>query len=324
MKLSGGAALRDRPFMPGCARGSFHGKSNWELAPLGGVRAILIGGLSSVLLWMVMGMHRVLDPVPFLYLAEYLTKTPECYLATDDQQDLLKICVNLQVEHVSGDGPHIVENKNPLYLPQSRHDRRRVRLRAERFARAVDWAFASDWPLTVAMTINWTALRYAGEHNWGHALGMADWGREKYTRKELARCRPKVNGVQIPFVAIWGREVGARLGLHTHYALFWPSKDILLLVHLLVRITGSSAAFIRPPYAGGEVSRSTCYGWQIKMISALDQRTAAHGWVDYIANQAVQSNSQKRIAGNAFGMSKALSERGILRWGFSAEALLKS
>ena len=46
--------------------------------------------------------------------------------------------------------------------------------------------------------------------------------------------------------------------------------------------------------------------------------------VDYIGNQAVQSNSQKRIAGNAFGMSKALSERGILRWGFSAEALLKS
>jgi len=89
-----------------------------------------------------------------------------------------------------------------------------------RFREAVVFAYAMDWPLNIGITITWAALETAGERNEGHCLGRGDWDREKYTRDELARlCRSE----GLPFVALWGRDVGADMGSHVHLSIFWPS-----------------------------------------------------------------------------------------------------
>ena len=68
-----------------------------------------------------------------------------------------------------------------------------------RFREAVAFAYAMDWPLNIGFTITWTALETAGERNEGHCLGRSEWGREKYTRDELARlCRSE----GLPFVCL--------------------------------------------------------------------------------------------------------------------------
>jgi len=305
--LNAGVGLRGQQSIIGCARDNSHDKSIWASVPLGGLRVILNNGSSSAPQRKVIAMSK--HPVDQLSVCdcEYLIKTPECYLATGDLKRDRKTPFNLKAANKLEGKRHIVGNNRPNYPAQTRHDTRQARLRATRFAKAVEAAFNNDWPLTVAMTINWTALRLAGEHNEGHALGMADWVRDKYTRRELARCRPTVNSEQIPFVAIWARAIGPRLGLHTHYALFWPSANIIELSNLVARITGSSAAFNRAPYTYDEVSRSICHGWQIKMTNASDQKQAAIGWVGYLADQRSSHDSKTLLEGNKFGISKQLS-----------------
>ena len=121
------------------------------------------------------------------------------------------------------------------------------RERLMRFREAVAFAYAMDWPLNISLTITWAALEAAGEHNEGHCLGRSEWGREKYTRDELARlCR----SAGLPFVALWGRDVGADMGAHVHLSIFWPSYKLAQLVAVIERISGSSADFVLKPYAG--------------------------------------------------------------------------
>lgn len=133
-----------------------------------------------------------------------------------------------------------------------------------RFREAVAFAYAMDWPLNIGITITWTALETAGEHNEGHCLGRGEWGREKYARDELARlCRSE----GLPFVALWGRDVGADMGSHVHLSMFWPSRKLAQLVTVIERISGSSADFVLRPYAADVVARSVCGGWQVNMNS---------------------------------------------------------
>lgn len=114
-----------------------------------------------------------------------------------------------------------------------------------RFREAVAFAYAMDWPLNIGITITWAALLTTGEHNEGHCLGRGEWDREKYTRDELARlCRSE----GLPFVALWGRDVGAEMGSHIHLSMFWPSAKLAKLVTVIDRISGSCAEFVNPPY----------------------------------------------------------------------------
>ena len=95
-----------------------------------------------------------------------------------------------------------------------------------RFREAVAFAYAMDWPLNIGLTITWAALAAVGEHNEGHCLGRGEWDREKYARDELARlCRSE----GLPFVALWGRDVGADMGSHVHLSMFWPSRKLAQL-----------------------------------------------------------------------------------------------
>jgi len=119
-----------------------------------------------------------------------------------------------------------------------RYERRKERGRFTRFRGAVTFAYAMDWPLNIGITITWTAFQTAGEHNEGHCLGRSEQDREKYTRDELGRlCRSE----GLPFVALWGRDVGAYMGSHVHISMFWPSRKLPQLVAVIERISGSSA-----------------------------------------------------------------------------------
>ena len=121
-----------------------------------------------------------------------------------------------------------------------------------RFREAVAFAYAMDWPLNIGITITWAALETAGERNEGHCLGRGEWDREKYTRDELARlCRSE----GLPFVALWGRDVGADMGSHVHLSIFWPSYKLAQLVAVIERISGSSADFVLKPYTADVVAR---------------------------------------------------------------------
>lgn len=189
--------------------------------------------------------------------------------------------------------------------PPSRHERRVARDRQTRFRDAVLFAYAMDWPLNIGLTITWAALQTAGERNEGHCLGRGEWAREKYTRDELARlCRSE----GLPFVALWGRDVGADMGSHVHLSMFWPSYKLDRLVAVIERISGSSADFVLKPYAADTVARSICGGWQINMNAREDDKQSALEWAEYIAAQHAKHHAPPKIRGKAFGVSEAIGK----------------
>jgi hypothetical protein len=169
----------------------------------------------------------------------------------------------------------------------------------------VGFAYEMDWPMNTAITVSWDALVQAGEKNDGHCLGRGAWDREVYFRNELARlCRSE----GLPFVAVWGRDIGRDIGSHTHLLIFWPSRHLTRLVTLIERITGSSADFVRPPYSADVVGRSVCGGWQINMNVSKDDRASALRCADYIARQHEKHPAPPILEGQAFGVSQAIGK----------------
>ena len=174
-----------------------------------------------------------------------------------------------------------------------------------RFREAVSFAYDMDWPLNFGITFTWTALQSAGEHNEGHCLGRDEWDREKYTRNELARlCRSR----GLPFAALWGRDVGAKLGSHNHTSLFWPHYKLAQLVAVVERVSGSSADFVLEPYTADVVARSVCGGWQININNRRDGKQGALDWAEYIASQHTKHSAMPAITGKAFGISQAIGK----------------
>lgn len=172
-----------------------------------------------------------------------------------------------------------------------------------RFRDAVAFAYEMHWPLNIGLTITWTALKTAGEHNEGHCLGRDERDREKYTREELARlCRSE----ELPFVALWGRDVGTDKGSHVHLSMFWPSYKLSKLVAVIERISGSSADFVLKPYSKDVVARSVCGGWQINMNTR--DKDGAFEWAEYIAAQHAKHPTTPEIKGKAFGISEAINK----------------
>lgn len=172
-----------------------------------------------------------------------------------------------------------------------------------RFLEAVAFAYAMDSPLNIALTVSWDALLRAGEHNEGHCLGRGEWDRERYMRDELARlCRSE----GLPFVALWGRDVGADMGSHVHLSMFWPSYKLAQLVAVIERVSGSKADFVLKPYTADTVARSVCGGWQINMNNREDDKAGATEWAEYIAAQHDKHPVPPEIKGKAFGISQAI------------------
>lgn len=208
--------------------------------------------------------------------------------------------VTAKPERIAEGGPVKARQRAP-----SRHERRVERDRLARFRDAALFAYAMDWPLNVGLTITWTALQVAGERNEGHCLGRGEWAREKYTRNELARlCRSE----GLPFVALWGRDVGADMGSHVHLSMFWPSYKLDRLIAVIERISGSSADFVRKRCAAGVVARSVCGGWQINMNTREDDKQGALEWAEYIASQHAKHPAPPKIRGKAFGISEAIGK----------------
>ncbi len=159
--------------------------------------------------------------------------------------------------------------------------------------------------MNLGLTISWDALRAAGDRNEGHCLGRGAASREKYTRDELARlCRSD----GLPFVALWGRDVGTNMGSHVHLSMFWPSYNLAKLVVVIERISGSSADFVLKPYTADIVARSVCGGWQININNRSNDKVSALKWAEYIAAQHAKHPSPPEIAGKAFGISHAIGK----------------
>jgi len=174
-----------------------------------------------------------------------------------------------------------------------------------RFREGVAFAYAMDWPLNIGITITWTALQAAGERNEGHCLGRGEWEREQYVRDELSRlCRSE----DLPFVALWGRDVGADMGAHVHLSMFWPSYKLAQLVTMIERVSGSNADFMLKPYTADVVARSVCGGWQINMNNRKDGKESALEWAEYIAAQHAKHPAPPAIRGKAFGVSQAIGK----------------
>jgi hypothetical protein len=187
----------------------------------------------------------------------------------------------------------------------TRYDRRTERDRVARFSDAVAFAYAMDWPLNIAITITWDALITAGDKNEGHCLGRGEWGREKYTRDELARlCRSQ----GLRFAALWGRDVGQAMGSHVHLSMFWPPYLLAQLVAVIERVSGSPAAFVLGPYSRKIVARSVCGGWQIDMNIRGQDQQGALDFAEYIATQHAKHPAPPDIKGKAFGISQAIGK----------------
>lgn len=234
-------------------------------------------------------------------LATFPTKTPEFNLATGISRNFVETpFIQRTPKTAARPAPVVAKITSRL----SRHTRRNGRERRVRFCEAVAFAYAMDWPLNIGLTITWTALKAAGERNEGHCLGRGEWEREQYTRNELSRlCRSE----DLPFVALWGRDVGADMGSHVHLSMFWPSYKLDRLVAMLERVSGSSADLVLKPYTADVVARSVCGGWQIDMNNRRDDKQSALEWADYIASQHEKHSAQPDITGKAFGISQAIS-----------------
>ena len=234
----------------------------------------------------------------------FLTETADHLSETQVPTALTDYPYIIKANQAHDTATHIVGKNSTIQRHDERYMRRRVKYHQERFRQAVEHAYANEWPINVALTITWSALINAGELNEGNCLWMAEWERDKYLRKELARCRPRK--ADIPFVAIWGRDVGSYLGEHVHLGLFWPSYTLNKLVELLTRISGSSAQFINQPYAADIFAKSVCGGWQINLMRGNNIEAAALGWAEYIALQPLKHNNHVGLEGNIFGISRSI------------------
>lgn len=219
-------------------------------------------------------------------------------------------------------GHHSITFTRPPTTPKApqpcRYERRKERKRLVKFQEAVAFAYAMDWPLNIGITITWAALLEAGEHKEGHCLTRDEWDREHYAREELARlCRSE----GLPFVALWGRDVGKDMGLHVHMSMFWPSRKLAQLVAVIERISGSTAAFVLAPYAADTVSKSVCGGWKITMNCRNDDKASALEWAGYIAEQHAKHPAPPEIKGKAFGISQIIGKAAQERARGSLEAL---
>lgn len=185
----------------------------------------------------------------------------------------------------------------------SRYDRRTARRRRAELMAASDFATRIDRPLTVMITVSWDCLLHAGEHNEGHCLWRGAWDRDRYVRTELARlCR--THG--LPFVAVWGRDIGHHMGLHMHLGLYWPSHKLAQLVALMERITGSSMQSARSDLRASPMMRSVCRGWQIDRNMDPILVHGARGMAEYIAGQHDKHPTPPPIKGKPFGVSEAI------------------
>ena len=197
-------------------------------------------------------------------------------------------------------GLHVVAKSKPR---QNYRKQRTKKVRVENFRAAVSFAQAMDWPLTTSITITWSALINAGEHNEGHCLGKSAAQRDTYLRREMARVARKEG---FPFVAIWGRDVGAIMGSHVHLGAFWPINRLQVLTTLLERISGSSAEYIRPAFEAEHLARSVCGGWQVDMV--LRGKEGALGWADYVSKQDEKHPTAPALTGKSYGVSEAIAK----------------
>jgi hypothetical protein len=198
-------------------------------------------------------------------------------------------------------GLHRVANKKPR---QSYRKQRTKKARTDNFRAAVSFAYEIDWPVNVSVTITWSALIEAGEHNEGNCLDKSASERDTYLRREIARLARREG---FPFVAIWGRDVGTVMGSHVHLGLFWHHYRLQPLLELIERITGSSPEYVKPAYEDQHVARSVCGGWQVDMNRR--DKAGALDWADYISQQEDKHHHAPALPGKAYGVSEAIGKK---------------
>lgn len=198
-------------------------------------------------------------------------------------------------------GLHIVANKKPH---QSYRKQRTKKARTDNFRAAVLFAFEMDWPVNVSVTITWSALIAAGERNEGNCLGKSACERDAYLRRELARIARREG---LPFVAIWGRDVGTVMGSHVHLGIFWPLYRLQPILELIERITGSSPEYVKQAYEDRHVARSVCGGWQVDMNRR--GKAGALDWSDYVSQQDDKHHHAPDLPGKVYGVSEAIGKK---------------
>ena len=196
--------------------------------------------------------------------------------------------------------PHIVAKKKPT---QSYRKQRTQRARTDNFRAAVSFAYEMDWPVNVSITVTWSALIEAGDHMEGNCLGKSTSERDTYLRREIARLARREG---LPFVAIWGRDVGAVMGSHVHLGLFWPHYRLQPLLDLIERITGSSPEYDKSVHEDQHVARSVCGGWQVDMNRR--DKAGALDWCDYVSQQEDKHRRAPALPGKAYGVSEAIGK----------------
>lgn len=198
-------------------------------------------------------------------------------------------------------GLHRVAKKKPR---QNYRKQRTKQARADNFEAAVLFAYEMDWPINVGITVTWSALMEAGERNEGNCLGKSASERDAYLRREIARLAGREG---LPFVAVWGRDVGAVMGSHVHLGIFWPHYRLQPLLDLIERVTGSSPEYVWPAFEDEHVAKSVCGGWLVKMNRR--GKASALGWSEYVSQQEDKHHRAPVLPGKACGVSEAIGKK---------------
>ena len=101
-------------------------------------------------------------------------------------------------------------------------------------------------------------------------------------------------------------DIGTTMGLHVHIYMFLPSRHLSLLVILLERVSGSSAALELPPTKRDMVAHSVCGGWQVNLNNRLRDKASAFELAEDIATQHDKHAQTPKLNGKAFGVSRAI------------------
>lgn len=188
--------------------------------------------------------------------------------------------------------------------------RQDVTRRRRQWLRAAAATEAAGFPLTVAITVTWSAC-IAADPLPGHALGLPEEARSARLWGGLRRLA-KRHGVQA-FLAARAPEYDSQKGAHLHLMVHLPDAALRELVTLIERITGARAENMNMPdgvsmkiggkLRHGVLARGALGAWMIQRnIRAGDGGT--EGFIDYMSKQprSEKVRTQHRLSGDLLAL----------------------
>jgi hypothetical protein len=168
--------------------------------------------------------------------------------------------------------------------------------------KAVRFAQTIGCPLNYTLTVAWETMEHADGCRDVFWLGLSPKERDGYLRRELGRICLREG---FPWAAVWGRDIGHRVGAHAHNLMHVPTNKTAIMVEEIERITGAPS-IVRPSATAKVAARSWGGGWDLRRNIRPDQMAGALDMATYIVDQPTKHPAPPKIEGKIFGITEAI------------------